>query len=84
MFTKAPWEVIGGYLEGNCNMGGSTTYEVPSMQDIADQTNIDEQATAGFRHNRNELGKFNLVKLDQVKRMLLKYLEMELFTLLTK
>ena len=57
MFTKAPWEVIGGYLEGNCNMGGSTTYEVPSMQDIADQTNIDEQATAGFRHSRNELGK---------------------------
>ncbi len=57
MFTKAPWEVIGGCLEGNYNMGGSTTYEVPSMQDIADQTNIDEQATAGFRHSRNELGK---------------------------
>ena len=59
MFTKAPWEVTGGYLEGNYNMGGSTRTgtKLPSMQDIADQTNIDEQVTAGYRHNRNELGK---------------------------
>ena len=30
MFTRVPWEVTGGYLEGNYNMGGSRPEEVIS------------------------------------------------------
>tara|TARA_Y100001938_G_scaffold151197_1_gene247265 strand:+ start:1304 stop:1756 length:453 start_codon:yes stop_codon:yes gene_type:complete len=40
--------VTGGYLEGNYNMGGSTRTgtKLPSMQDLKDATNIDEQIDA--------------------------------------
>lgn len=65
MFTKAPWEVIGGYLEGNYNMGGAvakvadeTTKAINTASGgKTGQTNLVEQNKKMEEHNLGELEK---------------------------
>lgn len=65
MFTRVPWEVTGGYLEGNYNMGGAVGHQVDEVTKAVNtasggrtgQTDIKSQEIKGYEHNANELDK---------------------------
>ena len=73
MFTRVPWEVTGGYLEGNYNMGGARPEEVishnvkqvanaPTMLDAGDVSRSDfgkamNYIQEGLDHNLGVSGK---------------------------
>ena len=68
MFTKAPWEVTGGYLEGNYNMGGTAEGVGHNVDELTKavntgsggrtgQTDLKSQGRDIDIHNQRELGK---------------------------
>ena len=60
MFTKVPWEVIGGYLEGNYNMGGSGGEKTGQALDY-----IGKRIQGGDSTHYEDQGKNLDTKLDE-------------------
>ena len=60
MFTRVPWEVTGGYLEGNYNMGGSAGEKTGQAFDY-----IGQRIQGGGSTHYGDMGKKLDTKLDE-------------------
>lgn len=60
MFTRVPWEVTGGYLEGNYNMGGSGGEKTGQALDY-----IGQRIQGGGSTHYEDMGKKLDTKLDE-------------------
>lgn len=77
MFTRVPWEVTGGYLEGNYNMGGGAgkavdeaTKYLSDRTGVGTHTNLESQ---GKKLDKHILGQTNIDEQIEAGKQKLNY-----------